>query len=538
MVSFTERVKEKLLEKGYVLGKEFSHNNNTRVHLAEHDGKRVIVKAYSALFIPDIDQLDIAPSKLEVLAVREISILQKLDHPTLPKLIDTFDVEPIEGLPAHVAVMEYIEKPSLREIMGNGHKLREAEAKKVLEGILSGLHYLSTAFEQPVYHRDIKPSNILVSDAGAHLVDFNFCHVGSGDSFSTMIVTFGYYPLDAYSGRVDPTHDLVALGNVVLAGMFGNEIANVRIAQGIGDLETPVNISSLPISAKFASYLRKLTTPKAGLRYQSAAAALADLKNMDAITEAAMAEALESHKRDPRLEQLLAELHKQDPCFKYNVPPKLREVASDKALFDHIEHVYGNPVIEINDPDAIRQYAAPGDKVRAKTQIEDTLAKVENGDEGRITSIADKIKVGVQFPNGSMAVLPTDLEVLIYDGIFIKRIKERKRGDGVQLECGQHVCYVGAPQRTVKVYVERDTEGIVINNVRGNSDGLTIVWEGTAATTAPLVEHHEVIEGKYMTYYRSERTFSADSLVLLKKNPINLKELVESTYKQEKTDAK
>ncbi|NJN88682.1 MAG: protein kinase, partial [Leptolyngbyaceae cyanobacterium SL_7_1] len=89
---------------------------------------------------------------------REAETLKALDHPAIPRYLDSFEIETELGK-GFALVQSYIQARSLQEWMQSGRTFSEAELRAIAEELLTILNYLHT--RQPaVVHRDIKPSNI------------------------------------------------------------------------------------------------------------------------------------------------------------------------------------------------------------------------------------------------------------------------------------------------------------------------------------------------------------------------------------------
>jgi serine/threonine protein kinase len=85
---------------------------------------------------------------------REIQILQELNHPRIPKYIDSFETN--DGF---CMVQEYKNAPSLF----NRRSFTPAAIEQIAVSILEILVDLQTRIP-PLIHRDIKPENILVDE--------------------------------------------------------------------------------------------------------------------------------------------------------------------------------------------------------------------------------------------------------------------------------------------------------------------------------------------------------------------------------------
>lgn len=100
---------------------------------------------------------------------REAEILQSLDHPGLPRFIESFSTGD-----SHFLVMEYIEGKTLDERMEiENSPLTPDEVIRIayeLAIIIDNLHNQKPA---PIIYRDLKPSNIMLTKGGSiKLIDF------------------------------------------------------------------------------------------------------------------------------------------------------------------------------------------------------------------------------------------------------------------------------------------------------------------------------------------------------------------------------
>ena len=147
-------------------------------------------------------------------ALEEAKMLQRLDHPGIPKVYASF-----EKNDRHYMIREYIEGKSLDRIIQTKGPLSEDDVFDVtmeLTGILKYLHNQTP----PVIHRDIKPQNIVLGkDGSINLIDFGIARVHKpGRSQDTAIVlTMDYAPPEQYGfDQSSPLTDIYALGVVML----------------------------------------------------------------------------------------------------------------------------------------------------------------------------------------------------------------------------------------------------------------------------------------------------------------------------------
>ena len=85
----------------------------------------------------------------------------RLLHPNIVNVFDTGDRDGPDGLPW--IVMEYVDGPSLRDVLRERGRLSPREALAVVEPIARGL---ARAHDGGVVHRDVKPENVLIAPDG------------------------------------------------------------------------------------------------------------------------------------------------------------------------------------------------------------------------------------------------------------------------------------------------------------------------------------------------------------------------------------
>ncbi len=143
---------------------------------------------------------------------REAQILKQLNHPRIPRYIDSFCIDDRTlwfGL-----VQEYIPGESLKEKLAAGQRFSEKRTRKIAVEILKILIYLHE-LNPGVLHRDIKPSNLIWGeDNQIYLIDFGAVQdkaAKEGVTF-TVVGTYGYAPMEQFGGRAVPASDLYAMG--------------------------------------------------------------------------------------------------------------------------------------------------------------------------------------------------------------------------------------------------------------------------------------------------------------------------------------
>lgn len=212
---------------------------------------------------------------------REIQILQRLNHSSIPHYIDSFETKT-----GFCLVQDYKEAPSLAQL----HHWTLEEIKQIAVAVLEVLVYLQSAYP-PIIHRDIKPDNILVNRQGklnVYLVDFGFAHIGDKDVAISSVVkgTLGFMPPEQlYNRQLTEASDLYSLGLTLICLL--TQTKSTQIGNLI-DEANRINVKQLvpSLSPQFADWLQKMTEPNLKNRFQNAEAALKALEPIDMVGNA------------------------------------------------------------------------------------------------------------------------------------------------------------------------------------------------------------------------------------------------------------
>ncbi|MGA7933942.1 MAG: protein kinase [Kovacikia sp.] len=201
---------------------------------------------------------------------REIQTLRGLDHPGIPRYLDSFQTP--DGF---CMVQEYKHATSLAEI----RSFSPDEIKQIAVATLEILAYLQNRIP-PVIHRDVKPENILVDDQiNVYLVDFGFARVGDGQLGISSVVkgTLGFMPPEQlFNRQLTEASDLYGLGITLICLLTNTKSTNVG---NLIDITYRVNFRSLvpKLSVGWINWLEKMVEPRLEDRYANAIEALAAL---------------------------------------------------------------------------------------------------------------------------------------------------------------------------------------------------------------------------------------------------------------------
>lgn len=204
----------------------------------------------------------------------EANLMKKLDHPTLPRIVDI-----IETNHTVYIVMDYIEGESLNKVLdAYGAQPQEAviEWAKQLSGVLDYLHTQNP----PVIYRDMKPANIMLKpDGTVRLIDFGIAreYKEGKEGDTEAIGTRGYAAPEQFGGRgqTDARTDIYSLG-----------VTLYHLVTGKNPAEPPYEIYPIrhwdpSLSSGLEWLIQKCTQLNPGDRYQSCAEVTYVLENLD-----------------------------------------------------------------------------------------------------------------------------------------------------------------------------------------------------------------------------------------------------------------
>ena len=249
--------------------RELSRRAHGRVYLAvDGSGRQVALKEICFNVVPDVQHLEALD--------REAAMLRQLDHPRIPRFVDSFR----EGQGAHLRLylaQEFVPGRSLLQLLDE-RRFAEHDLRLILRQALELLVYLQERSPR-VIHRDVKPANLLMGEDGRLvLVDFGSARdIALGGTVNgTLTGTFGYVPPEQLGGIVDETSDLYALGATaihLLSRKAPHELMGPALRL---DFERHVNCS-----AGLQRFLARLTARETFSRFTSAGAALRALDSLE-----------------------------------------------------------------------------------------------------------------------------------------------------------------------------------------------------------------------------------------------------------------
>lgn len=210
--------------------------------------------------------------KLVELFEREAQVLQSLDHPAIPRYLESFIVDTADDRHFYIA-QTLAEGKNLAQWVEAGWRPTEAAIRDLAMQVLAILQYLQ-GLNPPIVHRDLKPQNLIRRDDGQiFLVDFGaVAHTYHNTLMrgSTVVGTFGYMAPEQFRSQAYPATDLYGLGATILFILTRRspaELPTTKLRLQFRD--------KLRVSEAFCEWLEQLVEPDRKLRLGNALEAIA-----------------------------------------------------------------------------------------------------------------------------------------------------------------------------------------------------------------------------------------------------------------------
>lgn len=202
----------------YEVDREIGRGGAARVFLAvDKEGQEFALKILHPEFLESV-----AADRF----LREIKLVSRLSNPHIARLLDSGG----ERDWFVYLAMEFIDGPTLREVLGRGRQLSLADTLRLACDLLDALDH---AHQLGIVHRDVKPENVVInSDRGAVLLDFGIARAIStsvSDEITRTGVTVGssaYMSPEQINGdqKIDGRSDLYSLGCVLFECLAGRPL--------------------------------------------------------------------------------------------------------------------------------------------------------------------------------------------------------------------------------------------------------------------------------------------------------------------------
>ncbi len=206
---------------------------------------------------------------------REARSSAKLNHSNIVQGIDGgLD----EGTGKWYFAMEYVDGPSLGQVLKKERTLEERRALKIVRGIARGL---AAAYKQNIVHRDIKPDNVILTrDGEPKLADLGLAQQVTEDSNltqnGTAIGTPHYMAPEQATGeleKIDTRTDIYALGCTLYHLVTGRTPFSGRTSASIMtkhlmERPLPANLVNPLVSKECTMLIEKMMEKDQAKRFQ------------------------------------------------------------------------------------------------------------------------------------------------------------------------------------------------------------------------------------------------------------------------------
>lgn len=214
--------------------------------------------------------------------LREARAVARLNH---PNVVSGIDVGSVRG--CHYFVMEFVEGPTLLQILEQRGELTEEQATKLIRQVARALEH---ADKNSLVHRDVKPANIIVTKKGvAKLCDLGLAKLMDEDASETnegraMGTPFYISPEQARGDHdVDIRSDVYSLGATYYHAVCGRppfqgRTPAVVMAKHLTEPLVPVQLIRPDVSRGCAAVIDRMLAKDRAERYQHPTELLEDLQ--------------------------------------------------------------------------------------------------------------------------------------------------------------------------------------------------------------------------------------------------------------------
>lgn len=253
----------------YEIIREIGHGGTSTVYLVSdsHLNKNFAIKEIRKSDF--VDSSDIAGSLIE-----EANIMNRLNHPLLPRIIDVIDRSEYVYV-----VMDYIQGQPLNKVLKHYKRIPEQYVIHWFKQLCEVLTYLHTA-NPPIIFRDLKPSNIILTEDGSiRLIDFGAAreYKRSVEAGAANWGTRGYAAPEQVmqNGIVDARSDIYSLGVTMHYLLTGCDPSSAT------DQLLPIRQYDPGLSPELEKIIIRCTQFKPEARYQNCKELFYDLARID-----------------------------------------------------------------------------------------------------------------------------------------------------------------------------------------------------------------------------------------------------------------
>jgi serine/threonine-protein kinase len=152
----------------------------------------------------------------------EAQAAARLSHPHITNVYDYGEAITVDGEPVPYVVMELVDGESLAAVLARSRRLPWPAAVRISSEVSAAL---AAAHARGIVHRDVTPANVMLTPAGAKVVDFGISAlIGENDidPDGSLLGTPAYLaPERLEGGQVSPATDVYAVGLLIYRTLIG-----------------------------------------------------------------------------------------------------------------------------------------------------------------------------------------------------------------------------------------------------------------------------------------------------------------------------
>jgi hypothetical protein len=152
----------------------------------------------------------------------EAQAAARLTHPHITNVYDYGEATTVDGEPVPYVVMELVDGESLAAVLARVRTLPWPTAARIAAEVAAAL---ASAHSRGIVHRDVTPANVMLTPAGAKVVDFGISAlIGENDTDpdGSLMGTPAYLaPERLEGGQVSPATDVYAVGLLIYRMLIG-----------------------------------------------------------------------------------------------------------------------------------------------------------------------------------------------------------------------------------------------------------------------------------------------------------------------------
>ncbi|WP_106128362.1 serine/threonine-protein kinase [Pseudosporangium ferrugineum] len=152
----------------------------------------------------------------------EAQAAARLSHPHITNVYDYGEATTVDGEPVPYVVMELVDGESLAAVLARAQRLPWPAAVRICAEVSAAL---AAAHARGIVHRDVTPANVMLTPAGAKVVDFGISAlIGENDidPDGSLLGTPAYLaPERLEGGQVSPATDVYAVGLLIYRTLIG-----------------------------------------------------------------------------------------------------------------------------------------------------------------------------------------------------------------------------------------------------------------------------------------------------------------------------